>query len=403
MSMIPIAPPSICFIGLANLPLLAPEFGERSAGGAELQQTLLAKSLARRCHRVSMIVYDYGQEDGSSWHGVTTYRAYRPDAGLWMLRFFHPRWTSIWSAMARANADIYYVSCASMVIGEAVLFAHRHGRKVVYRVAHDTDCDPQTAIIRYQRDRLLYRYGMHRADLILAQTSHQQQLLCERFGRTSRVIPSLLEPAGRRRSFEERDIDVLWVANIRAWKRPELFLELARRLPHLRFHMVGGCVKGSEPVYETALRAAGELPNVRFHGQVRHDRVQELFERARVLAGTSESEGFPNTYLQAWAHGTPVVSFLDPEQLLTQHGLGTVADSIDRMQQDAEKLSRDGAAWQAASERCAAYIDRRDEGKSVLAPYLDAFSSLNAAAESSVAPRPDSGRPPRIGANSVSP
>lgn len=369
---------SICFVGLANLPVLAQEFGEGNAGGAELQQTVLAKALARRGHRISMVVYDHGQPDGAAWHGVTTYRAYRPDAGVWMLRFIHPRWTSIWSALARADADIYYVSCAGMLIGEAAVFARRHGRKVVYRVAHDTDCDPRTAKIRYRRDRLLYAHGLRSADLVLAQTARQQQLLTERFGLSSRVIPSVLAPAGRRRRFEERDIDVLWVANIRAWKRPERLLDLARRLPHLRFHMAGGCFKGCEEIYESVRRGAHELPNVHFHGQVRHDRVHELFERARVLAGTSESEGFPNTYMQAWAHGAPVVSFLDPEQLIARHTLGRVVGSLEQMRTAIEPLCRDEQAWTAASRRCAEYFDRRYDEQSMIAPYLDALSRLHA-------------------------
>jgi hypothetical protein len=40
--------PTICFVGLANLPVLAREYGQHGVGGAELQQTLLAKALAAR-------------------------------------------------------------------------------------------------------------------------------------------------------------------------------------------------------------------------------------------------------------------------------------------------------------------------------------------------------------------
>ena len=89
----------ICLVGLDNLPVLAPEYGQHTIGGESVQQTLLARALARRGHDVSMVVGDYGQPDGAEWEAIRVFKAYRPDAGLPVLRFIHPRWTGMWSAL----------------------------------------------------------------------------------------------------------------------------------------------------------------------------------------------------------------------------------------------------------------------------------------------------------------
>lgn len=378
--------PRVCFLGLANLAYLAPDVAPRGSGGAELQQVLLARALVRRGFEVSMVVYDHGQPDGVCYEGIRTFKTYHPDAGIRMVRFFHPRWTSIWRALRRADADIYYMSMAGMPIGEAVLFAHRHGRKAIYRVAHDADCDPRTLMIRYARDRALYAWGLRRADLVLAQTAAQQRLLRERFGRSSRVIPSLAELGGRRPAFAERDIDVLWVANIRDFKRPERFLELASRLPQLAFHMVGGPSHEAAALYESVRNRAAALPNVRFHGHVPYAEVGPLFERARVLTSTSDAEGFPNTYLQAWARGTPVVAFVDPDSMIAQHGLGRPVASIEEMAGAVAELASSEPLWSAMSARCARYAERRCDGETLIAPFVEALLELHAGARAQPAP-----------------
>jgi hypothetical protein len=97
----------VCFTGLGNLPVLAPEYNHHGIGGEQVQQTLLAKALAARGYQVSMVVGDYGQSDAASWHCVTTYKAYRADAGLQVLRFVYPRWTATWAALMRADDDVY--------------------------------------------------------------------------------------------------------------------------------------------------------------------------------------------------------------------------------------------------------------------------------------------------------
>jgi len=372
-------PPHVCFVGLGNLPVLAPEYSDLPAGGAELQQALLAKALARRGWRVSMVVGDWGQPDGATWDGVRTIKAYRPDEGLPVIRFLHPRWTKLHDALRRADADVYYTSCAGAHVAQVVLFAHRRGRGVVFKVASNSDCDPRELIVQYRRDRLLYRYGLARADLILAQTAQQQQALQHNFGRGSRIAPSLIEPAERCRTREERDIDALWVGHIRAYKRPDMLLEAARRFPQLRFHMVGGRMPGSEELFDSVRREAEALGNVTFHGAVPYREVRSLYERARLLVSTSAIEGFPNTYLQAWSHGTPVVGFLDPDELLKTHGTGRAVGDIEELGAAIAALSGDTGEWEQASARAREYMERHHGEGRVLAPYIAALTELHRA------------------------
>ncbi len=372
----PPSAPSICFVGLANLPVLAREFAHHGVGGAELQQTLLARALARRGTRVSMVVGDYGQPDGAQWCGIKTYKAYRPDEGIPLLRFVHPRWTKLWAAMKRAAADIYYTSCAGAQVGQVAMFARLHGAKAVFRIASDSDCDPAAVLIRFRRDKFLYRYGLQRADLVLAQTPQQHAALLRHFRRDSRVVPSLTDSARSRRAFHERDIDVLWVGNLRALKRPERLLEAARKLPQLRFHMIGGPMPGAHELFESVRSAATQLPNVQFHGAVSYHAIGDLYARARVFVGTSETEGFPNSYLQAWAHGVPVVAFLDPEQLLARKSLGHAVGSMDEMASSIAVLNGDRVLWEAASLRCTQYMDSRFNESQMVRPYVEALSDL---------------------------
>src|SRR5882672_4720764 len=208
----------ICFVGLENLAVLAPEYRQHNIAGEGVQQALLGRALARRGHKVSMVVWDHGQIDGTEWEGIRVFKSYRPDAGLPVLRFIHPRWTGMWSALARADADLYYTSCAGMHVGLVALFCRQHRRRFVFRTASDSDCDPSRLLVRFARDRWLYAYGLRRADAILVQSHAQALALARNFSRPSRVAGMLVESQPQDLP---RDIDVLWVSNIRRVKRPD--------------------------------------------------------------------------------------------------------------------------------------------------------------------------------------
>ena len=364
----------ICLLGLDNLPVLAPRFRGHAIGGESVQQTLLGRALARRGHEVSMVTADHGQDDGARYENIRVLKAYRPAAGVPLLRFVHPRWTRLWSALARADAELYYTSCAGMHLALLALFCARHGRRLVFRCASDTDCEPSRLLIRYARDRWLYRYGLRCADVILVQSAAQARALRRHYGRAGRLAGMLVEPAPA--GGGARDVDVLWVGNIRQVKRPERVLALAAQLPDARIHMAGGPVADEVALYERISREAALHPNLTFHGHCSYRDANALYGRARLLVNTSDAEGFPNAYLQAWTRGVPVVTFTDPDGLIRRHGLGEAVGSAPGMLDAIGRLLGDAGALVAAGARCRAYAAREYAEERILAPYLAAFEEL---------------------------
>jgi glycosyltransferase involved in cell wall biosynthesis len=368
--------PSICFVGLSNLAVLAPEVDPSGAAGEPLQHTLLATALARRGHRVSMIVADHGQPDGAIWEGVQTFKAYARSAGLPVLRFFHPRWTGLWSALSRADADVYYASCAGGLVGQVAMFCARRGKRFVFRAASNADCMPNAMISIgrwYRRDKWLYERGLSHAASVLVQSARQQELMRQNFGLESSIAGLIVPACHSELPFRERDIDALWVSNMRSVKRPDVVLDVADRLPQLSFHMAGGTVTGAERFFAMVQTQAATRRNVTFHGPVPHRDVSTLYSRARVFVNTSDVEGFPNTYLQAWASGTPVVAFFDPDGVIARERLGATVRRADEMAEAVQRLTSNESEWNAARARCLAFIERHYGEDVVLQPYLHSF------------------------------
>lgn len=364
----------VCFVGLGNLPVLAREYNRHGVGGEELQQSLLAKAFARRGFDTSTIVFDLGQSDAAQWDGVTAYKAYSPHEGIPILRYAHPRWTKLWWAVKRAQADVYYCSCASIIPALLALYAKTRlpRPRLIFRIAHDRDCEPDALLIQYWRDRKLYEYGLRRMDVILAQSQRQQVAMKANYHRDSVVATMLVDASTRQYDFEQRDVPVLWVNNLRDFKRPDLALELARQLPDVSVHMIGGTQPRFEKLFEEIREQAKGVSNLTFHGPVPYHDVNDYYERARVFVNTSDTEGFPNSYLQAWQRGTPVVAFFDPDGVIAREGLGYVASDMGHMRQLVSSLVRDPEDWHTASLRCRAYMQREYSEDRIIAPYLRA-------------------------------
>ncbi len=184
------------------------------------------------------------------------------------------------------------------------------------------------------------RKGRAGADIVLAQHRDQQEQLA-RLGVKSVVLrnshPDV--PATDMQSHDGVPI-ILWADSIKAIKRPELFLDLAKRCSDLnaQFVMIG---KSYDEHYDRLIESTREaVPSFRYDGFVPLADVNRYFRAAHVHVKTSlPIEGFPNTFVQAWLHGVPVASLeVDPERLIRTHLLGQYVESVDKLERAVREL-----------------------------------------------------------------
>lgn len=364
---VPRTRPHLCFLAPHLWPVLSAAPGLEVVGGAEVQQCVLARVFAANGYRVSVITMDYGQPDRTVIDGITVHKTFAPRAGAPLLRFLHPRLTSVWRKLREVDADITYCRSASIWLWLATEYGRRYGRRTVYAGASDKDFTADIGgQLRYARDRWLYRRGLRAADAIVAQNPAQVASLRETHGREALLIPSCYALPGKRLAQDQAC--VLWVGAITETKRPELLLELAARLPHRRFVMIGGPRPGDGRDFFERVRAqAAAIPNVEFKGFLPLAQAEPWFDRARVFVNTSRYEGMPNTFLQAWARGVPTVATVD---------VGAPVHRVAMTVDDLAKAVETAFAEPALGQRCREYFERTHSTHAALECYARLFDRL---------------------------
>lgn len=345
----------VCFIGLKCFDHMAEKPVPQYLGGIETQLAVLAKGLRREGCDVSVITFDHGRDDRETFGGVTVFKSYSPTGGMRGLRGFS-RAVRLWSAMRRADADVYVQMGAGDETGLTALgckFKPRRAARFVFCLASDADCRGPMGAKRFGVETALYRYGIKRADLIISQTQTQQRNLESSFGLKSCVIPmavgSLHDP-----NVERRANAVLWVGRLTPEKRFEWLLEAARRCPEIEFHVAGTPNRPSGYAAEI-LSTAATISNVRAHGRMPRAELNRLFQSCGLLCCTSGLEGFPTTFLEAWSCGLPVVTTFDPDGIVARAGLGRVVKTVDELVSQLRALPKT-AAYSVMSVAAKAYF-----------------------------------------------
>lgn len=371
---VPRARGRICFFASYLWPAFEP--GIEFAGGAEVQQAALARGLTRLGFDITVATCNYGQGRRIEREGIHFLATHPPASGLPVLRFFHPRLTGNVRALLAARADVIYVRGAGFQLGLAYDVARATGAGLVFAAAHDDDADRKLPLLQIPRDRWWAARAIRGADAVIAQTHVQAERFRREWGRDSVVIPNLVDAPANAVDPGQKS-DVLWLSTYKEAKRPDDVVVLARRLPDIRFRMAGVIPPPplTSAVFERIRDAAQELPNLEVRGHLPREALHAFLAGGGLFLHTSPAEGFPNTLLEAWAHGLPSVSRVDPESMSSRHALGTVAEDLDAMEAAIRRWSADPAGRREAGARARAVVLRDHAAAAVVervAQVLDA-------------------------------
>ena len=225
-------------------------------------------------------------------------------------------------------------------------------------------------------EKILYYFGLKTADLIITQNLYQKKVLKTKFNRESRLIKNVfsfqyLDPNIKKR------LNVLWVGTIRPeWKQPELFLNLAKSLPHAKFIMIGGTASNSD-FYANIKKDAEKIPNLELVGFVPYSQINKYFAESAIVVNTSTYEGFPNTFLQAWANFTPVVSLnVDPDEIICDRKLGYHSKTFEKMVSDINELLKNENLRIEMGKNGRRYVEEEHDLNVVIPKYIEVMQNL---------------------------
>ncbi len=258
----------------------------------------------------------------------------------------------------------------TIALGVLALFQNLLNYKLIWSVKHDDKCGkyasteklrkywnesiPILKRVKYFLMDKVFRYGVQHAHIILAQNNFQKDTIFSVFKKSSIINYSSTHiPCYNLK----RENIILFIATMKDFKRPHLFCEIAGEYSKssYNFKIIGKNFIDSKK--SITLLENMKLNNVEYLGQLELEEVRQYLDKSKLLINTSSAEGFPNTFVQAFSHGVPVITLgVNPDNLIDNYNLGFVCKNKNsEVIQKINLLMEDKNLWNNYSQSCYNY------------------------------------------------
>ena len=352
-------------------------------GGGEVDLYSISTFLAASPNtKVTFYVGDYGQKDIEVFENVTCVKIKhfgRLDKNFKEKIAYH---LALIKMLRTSDVDVMFTEMASELVGYiAFFFLKRKGKRFIHRLASNKDTGiylPEKYGSKWKYKS--YIYGIKRASEVIVQTKDQEDELYRYLSLHSSIIGNgqwILD-----NDLRVKEESVLWVSRCHPVKQGNLYYELAKSNPDVKFIMIMPVYKNTLDksfVDETVvwLDKAKKLSNFTYIERVPFGEIQTYYDRAKVFVNTSSVEGFPNAFVQACMGATPILSLnVDPDEFISNHSLGrSFNGNLEEMSNYIKEVFSDSQAkqieYESMSKNAKQYVLDHNNIEVVGQKYLD--------------------------------
>lgn len=333
---------------------------EGKVGGLTIQMYFWALTLIEN----GKIAYSFTEREGQQLEGIK-FLKYPNIKGVgviteWFISFFY---------LMKIRPEIVIIRGARRGLFYLTVFQIFFKFKLVFFGASDSDFEVGKELISVSKFNVsLYRKGLRKCELIIVQNKNQETLLKRAYGKNSLVINNIWY-----NKIQNKDVkpnyDAIWVGNFRKLKRPEYFIQLARQHPQKKFVMIGGSIDAA--LYNSVKSESANIDNLDFLGTVPFRKTSSYFRESKILICSSLIEGFPNTFIQAFSAGVPIITTFDPSNIIEENNLGYVVKTQDELSDKFNYLLSDKEYYNIIKRNCIEYFNKNYNSLSNYKKFID--------------------------------
>ncbi len=339
---------------------------EDKVGGAQKQAFLLSTGLAEdENFDVHFLVADLGQADFEIKNNVKLHKSFNFSENILT------RTKKFLKTLKKINADTYIFRSADIGVAFAVFYVKNILRKkVFYMIAADAETTKkrQQTYNGFQVMSAM-QFVYKKADILTAQTQQQAALFEKnRKRKPDAIIKNIYEYENRTQTANNKKDIILWVGRLTEIKKPELFLDLAKKYPEEKFVMIAPVVLEKTEYGKEIQTEAKKIKNLQYIGYVKPEEIKNHYRKAKIYVLSSEYEGFSNTMAEAMLAECSILSYnVNPDNILNKFECGFCAEkgtekffSYFEMLKNPEickKLGKNGANYIAENHRKEQIID----------------------------------------------